>query len=212
MKKWPFRISASVLAIILLLTGLVLWSDTDTTFVSGRTDNKSLETVRPGWPGTPIDQKSRFINDEYPFLPKYRDLLKWTLRSNPFEDEKNRDTVRLEVRDPTAFLDSNADGILWLGHASVFVRLNGKSILLDPIFGTPMFVTRLVDVSSPLEKIRRLDYVLVSHNHRDHIDETTLRQIAQKFPNTVFLGGLGSEDVLNEWKNGYKSGSHRRMV
>ncbi|MEO7672591.1 MAG: MBL fold metallo-hydrolase [Pyrinomonadaceae bacterium] len=200
MKKWLLRISAVVALIFLALAILVLWTDADETFMANWIRNEKLETIKADWNGTPIDKKGRFVNDEFPFLPKALALLKWQTSRNPFKAEKEADTHRLAVRDPTAFLNSETDGILWLGHASFFIRLDGKGILIDPIFGTPPLVTRFIEVPSPLEKIRRVDYVLLSHDHRDHMDETTLRQIAEKFPDAIFLAGLGSEDVLTKWK------------
>lgn len=200
MKKWLLRILIVLALIVLVLVGAAFWTDADTAIVSGHTRNEALSTIKPEWLGTPIDQKGRFVNDEFPFLPKSIALLNWQTSRNRFKQEKEADTARIEVKDPSVFLNSDADGILWLGHASFFIRLNGKSILLDPIFGTPPVVKRFVDVPSPLEKIRGVDYILLSHDHRDHTDETTLRAIAQKFPNAVFLAGLGSEDILKEWK------------
>ena len=200
MKKWLFRIFILAVLIFFGMAAFVVYSDQDKTVVSKFINNERLETIKPDWVGTPVDQKGRFVNDEFPFLPKYRDLLRWTLRSNPFAGEKKLDTGRMDVKEPTAFLDSEEDGILWLGHASFFIRLQGKSILIDPIFGTPSFVKRFAEVPSPLEKIRMVDYVLLSHDHRDHMDEATIRQIAAKFPNAVLLAGLGSENILSEWK------------
>ncbi|MGB7207325.1 MAG: MBL fold metallo-hydrolase [Pyrinomonadaceae bacterium] len=200
MKKWLLRILIVLGLIVIILVGAAFWTDADKTIVSGHTKNGTLQTIKTDWQGTPIDQKGRFVNDEFPFLPKTISLFQWQTSRNRFKQEKDADIARLEVKDPTAFLDSETDGILWLGHASFFIRLNGKSILVDPIFGTPPIVTRFVEVLSPLEKINRVDYILLSHDHRDHTDETTLRQIAQKFPNATFFAGLGSEDILNEWK------------
>lgn len=186
--------------LVIVLFGSVFWTDADKSILSGHTKNENLQTIKPDWPGTPVDQKGRFVNDEFPFLPKTISLLRWQISRNPFKEEKEADTSRLEVRDPTEFLNSSTDGILWLGHASFLVRLNGRNILIDPIFGKPPFVKRFVDVPSPLEAIRQIDYILLSHDHRDHADETTLKQLAQKFPNATFLAGLGSEDLLAEWK------------
>ena len=162
--------------------------------------NEKLKTVKPGWPGTPIDEAGRFVNYEHPFLPRLTDLLRWQLGGNPFKQAKENDTERLEVKDPAAFLTGDQDGILWLGHASFFIRLDGNGILIDPIFGKPPFITKFVEVPSQLDQIRRVDYVLLSHDHRDHTDETTLRAVAEKFPNAVFLGGLKMDDIFNEWK------------
>ena len=191
---------AVLLIIVVAVIALVLWGDWDEQIPSGRVKNHDLEVIKPDWEGNPIDQRGRFINHEFPFLPKTRELLKWKLSGNKFKEEKRDDPSRLEVRDPSAFLASDADGIVWLGHASFFIRLNGVSILTDPIFDTPTFVRRYVEVPSQLEHLRKVDYVLLSHDHRDHTDESSLRKIAARFPNVVFIGGLKMEDILNEWK------------
>src|SRR5687767_1700322 len=200
MKKWLVRLGFLILILVGVLFLIAAWSETDTTVRTGYKDNSELPTIKSGWPGTPVDQKDRFINDEFPFLPSTVDLIKWKAGGNKFEQEKTNDTARLEVKDPREFLLSNRDGILWLGHASFYIRLNGVGILTDPVFGDPTFLRRFVPVSSQLEHLARVDYVLLSHDHRDHMDESTLRAIAKKFPNAKFLAGLRSDDVLNEWK------------
>ena len=200
MRKWLFRIVAVVPILIGALFLIAAWTETDTVVLKGYKQNDELRTIKDGWPGTPVDQRDRFINHEFPFLPSTVELLKWKLGGNALQQEKDKDTQRLEVKDPRSFLSSNDDGILWLGHASFFIRLNGVCLLIDPIFGKPPIVKRFVDVPSPLEYIQQADYVLLSHDHRDHMDETTLRAIAEKFPNAKFLAGLRSEDVLSEWK------------
>lgn len=200
MRKWLARIGVVILILIGALLLIAAWTETDTTVLTGYKQNDGLRTIKDGWPGTPVDQRDRFINDEFPFLPSMVDLLKWKADGNTFQQDKENDAERLEVRDPRGFLSTDQDGILWLGHASFFIRLNGVSVLIDPIFGKPPVVKRFVDVPSPLEDLKQVDYILVSHDHRDHMDETTLRALGQKFPNAKFLAGLRSEDVLNKWK------------
>lgn len=205
MKKWLLRIGLVVSIIFGGLLLLVAWAETDTAVLKGYRQNDELRTIRDGWSGTPVDQKDRFMNHEFPFLPSMVDLLKWKLGGNKFKEEKDADPFRVEVREVPAILSSEEDGIVWLGHASFFIRVNGVNILTDPIFGTPPFVKRFVDVPSPLDHIRQVDYVLLSHDHRDHMDETTLRDIAERFPNATFVAGLRSEDVLGEWKTSTNS-------
>lgn len=196
MKKWLKRIGIIVGVLLLVLFGAAFWNEIDETKLASRTSNPVLETIKSSWPGTPVDQRGRFMNDEFPTVMKTSRFLQWQFGSNPFEEEKRRDTYRLNVADPTEFLESDRDGLIWLGHATFYIRLNGVSILTDPIFGTPSLFNRYVQVSSPLEKIRKLDYVLLSHDHRDHMDETTIRQVAERFPNARFLAGLRTEELM----------------
>ncbi len=201
MKKWFFRIIVGlILLVVVVFTTANVLEKIDSVEIEKRVSSEKLKTVRDGWQGTPLDKKGRFVNAEFPFLAKMTDVLKWQLSSNPFKEAKENDQERLQVLDPTDFLSGEKDGILWLGHASVYIRLGGKTILIDPVFGTPSFVKRFVEVPNPLEKIKRVDYILVTHDHRDHCDEATLKSLANKFPNATFLGGLEMQDLFNDWK------------
>lgn len=201
MKKWFIRIAGGlVLAVCALLLTVFTLDEYDTNAVTKYVGNENLPTIKQGWQGTPVDAKGRFVNAEFPFLSKTIDLLKWRFGEHPFKTEKENDKARLEILDPGEFLQSDRDGILWLGHASFFIRVGGKSLLLDPVYGNPSFITKYVDAPSPLEKLKNVDYILLSHDHRDHTDETTLKQLFLKFPNAEILAGLEMDDLLSDWK------------
>ncbi|MEO8649799.1 MAG: MBL fold metallo-hydrolase [Acidobacteriota bacterium] len=205
MKKWLFRIAIFMASAVVLLVLLLFWIEMGSTSIIGYIKNESLPVIKENWPGNAIDQRGRFVNDEFPFIPKFTSLLKWKLNSNPFAEEKKADTARVAVLDPTEFLESDRDGVVWLGHASFLIRLDGVSYLTDPIFGKPPLMRTYVDVPTPIAKIRRVDYVLLSHDHRDHTDENSLRAVAAKFPDAVFLGGLGMDDLFSDWAAGHPS-------
>lgn len=202
MKKWLFWIGIGLGLILTVIVALAIWSEYDETVPAGYAKNGKLRTIKPDWPGTPVDQKGRFVNHEHPFLMKMSNLLKWKLNPNPQADEKKNDPYRIDVKDPSAFLAGEKDGILWLGHASFYIRLAGKGILIDPVFGNPSILTRNVSVPSWLGMIRRVDYVLISHDHRDHMDENSIKAIASIFPRARFLAGLGMDRVLSDWMLG----------
>lgn len=199
MKKWLKRIGVGLLLLFLALAVIIILDETDKAVIESYARNENLPTVKADWRGTPVDQEGRFVNQEHPFLPSILDLLKWQLSANPQKEEKRNDKSPLEVLDPTEFLNSEKDGILWLGHASFFVRLSGKSILLDPVFGDPPFIETFISVPSPLDKIKQVDYVLLSHDHRDHCDAESIKQIARKFPEAKFYAGLRMDELLKNW-------------
>ncbi|CAN5297264.1 MBL fold metallo-hydrolase [soil metagenome] len=199
MKKWFIRTGIFTGIIFIVLAVFILIEENDKAVIKTYARNENLPTIKPDWQGTPVDEKGRFVNHEFPFLPKTTKMLKWFLSSNPQKEEKLNDTERLAVLDPTDFLNSEKDGILWLGHASFFIRLGGKNILLDPVFGEPSLLKPLVNVPSPIEKIKKVDYVLLSHDHRDHTDENSIKAIARNFPNARFYGGLRMEELLKDW-------------
>ena len=200
MKKWLKRVGAFAVTLIVLFAATIILTEIDNQVLKKRVKKDELETIKQGWPGNAIDGRDRFFDEQYPYMPSMLDVAKWKLSGNPFKEAKASDTWKAEVRDPSEFLASDRNGIIWLGHASFYIRMDGISILTDPVFGDPSFLKRFVPVPPPLDQIRKVDYVLLSHDHRDHMDEATLRAIALKFPNATFLGGLRSEDVLNDWK------------
>lgn len=205
MKKFLLKTIKVVGVLLIIAVGVllaaILQSENDTAVVKEYAKNESLPTIKSDWRGTPVDEKNRFVNEEFPYLPKITDLIKWQFSVNPQKAEKDNDRQRLAVEDPTAFLNSDADGILWLGHASFMIRLDGVNLLIDPVFGDPSFITPLVSVPSPLEKLRKVDYILISHDHRDHCDETTIKQITAKFPEAKILVGLRMDELLKDWNS-----------
>ena len=203
-KRLPATIKVFALTVIVscgVLLAVILQSATDRAVIKNYTKNENLPTVKAGWQGTPVDEKDRFVNAEFPYLPSPFDLLKWTLETNPQQQAKADDTARLEIKDPTAFLDSDENGILWFGHASFLIRLNGVNILVDPVFGEPSFITPYVTIPSPIDKLRAVDYILISHDHRDHCDEATIKQLTAKFPAAKILTGLRMNELLKNWNS-----------
>jgi len=199
MSKWIFRGLAILGLLLAALVGLGFYSELDEAVVARTVSKDGLETVRDGFMGVPVDQDGRFMNIDHPFLPSIVDLLKWRLGRNPQAEEKARASSPLKVLDPRDFLSGGRDGIFWMGHASVMIRSGGKVILLDPVFGNPNYISRWFDLPSPLAMVPRVDYILITHDHRDHMDEPTIRALSERFPEAKFLAGLGSEGILIDW-------------
>lgn len=200
MRRWATRVALILILFGAAIAALVAIDAGDSPSLSGNMKQEDLPIIKSGWQGNPTDQKGRFMNDELPYLPRLVDVIKWKLlQGNQFRYAKASDTRRVEVRDPSAFLASNDDGIMWMGHASFFIRIDGVSIVTDPVFGEPPFLKRFVPVPLPLDSIKNIDLILISHDHRDHLDEATIKDITAKFPDATIVAGLRSEDVLRDW-------------
>lgn len=112
-----------------------------------------------------------------------RDMFRWkVLRSSePRRDDfATIDAVRPGVRDGGAAALANGDPIaVWIGHATWALRLGGKLIVTDPIWSQRIsgVVPRLVPPGVPLEQMPAIDIVLVTHDHRDHMDAPTLARL-----------------------------------
>jgi L-ascorbate metabolism protein UlaG (beta-lactamase superfamily) len=167
--------------------------------LSSRKHNPDLKTVLPSWEGTPVDQKGRFMNYEFPFLAGFGSVFKWMMQSNPQKAFKNEDPWRMPVLKDDAFLNSKEDTIVPLGHATFFIRLGGKQILIDPVFGKIPATKRHSEFPVDPLKLTNLDYILVSHAHYDHCDKNSLKLLQQLNPQARFLTGLGMGNILKRW-------------
>lgn len=94
--------------------------------------------------------------------------------------------------------------VWWLGHATVLLRINGQHILTDPHLNhraspLPMLgPERKVPAPASAAQLPRIDAVLISHNHYDHLDVTTVRQLLLANPAVAFYVPLGLADWVRK--------------
>ncbi|MBK9014482.1 MAG: MBL fold metallo-hydrolase [Saprospiraceae bacterium] len=162
-------------------------------------------TYLPGQQGASINSAGQFYHPDFPFELYWTDVLKWKTSPNPYSEQKKRDTWRPTVVNDDSFLGHSHDVKVWLGHASFFFRLNGLNILVDPVFGklTP-FTPRHSGLPVRPDQFRKLDLILVTHDHRDHCDETSLRLLLRNNPRAQVVTGLGMAKVIQPWASGQK--------
>jgi L-ascorbate metabolism protein UlaG (beta-lactamase superfamily) len=139
------------------------------------------------------------------------DILRWKLgRREPRPaDFRELDRVRPARVDGGAGALARPDACaVWIGHATWALRLGGKLIVADPIWSTSIggAVRRLVPPGVELEEMPPIDIVLVTHDHRDHMDLPTLARLPRAATyitgvgNGARLGRLGHADVVElDW-------------
>src|ERR1035437_3803294 len=91
----------------------------------------------------------------------------------------------------------------WLGHTSVLLKIDGVTILTDPVFSTragigfgPLTVglKRLVGPALRLAELPKIDLILLSHAHMDHFDIRSLRRLES--PTTTVVTAACTADLL----------------
>ena len=140
----------------------------------------------------------RFVNPEDPRAkpgseagaePSLREFLKWRHQRAP--PPREVDVPRVDP--PPARLPAPpARGLAatWVGHSSVVLQLDGRTYLCDPVWSERIGVVirRRTPPGVPWSALPRVDALLVSHNHYDHLDAPTVRRLPRDTP---VLCGLG---------------------
>ncbi len=161
--------------------------------------NKSLRTIRADWKGNPREG-GRFGYTDKPFQPSWTSMLRWMLRPNPQRREKQADDWRPPRRDESRQLQQRGrDFVCWLGHAAFLLEIAGHRLLIDPVLSHLPFLRRKVDLPFELEALGPVDYILLSHDHRDHCDQATLQALARHTRPKKVLTSLGMRQVIASW-------------
>jgi L-ascorbate metabolism protein UlaG (beta-lactamase superfamily) len=131
----------------------------------------------------------------------FSEILRWQLTPNPQKKEKKADDFRVKCIYDPSFLSSTDDMVVWLGHASFFIRIGGITLLTDPCLTDLPLIKRLVVPPCPIPALNNINYLLLSHGHRDHFDEKVIRQLISQNPSMSFLLPLEISQLLGKQRN-----------
>jgi len=153
-------------------------------------------------------EKAAFENlSETPALTEgvgYGEVLKQFLFEK--SDHSKPKTALPTIKSDLFQLAPSEDALVWFGHSSYFMQLDGKKILVDPVFSgsaspAPFSMRSFKgsDIYTP-EDIPTIDYLFITHDHWDHMDFKTLSALRPKIKKVIC--GLGVSAHLLYW--GYK--------
>ena len=101
--------------------------------------------------------------------------------------------VKCDLRD----ISRNDDFIVWFGHSSYMLQLSGVRFLIDPVFykASPVsFVNKPfpgTDIYKPSALPERIDYLIISHDHWDHLDYNTVTELRDRIGKVICPLGVG---------------------
>jgi L-ascorbate metabolism protein UlaG (beta-lactamase superfamily) len=100
-------------------------------------------------------------------------------------------------------LNADEPVIIWFGHSSYFIRIANKNFLIDPVFsGNAAPVSFMVKAFPGSNEYKAddmppIDYLILTHDHYDHLDFKTICQLKNKVANIVCSMGISSH--LKHW-------------
>jgi len=120
-------------------------------------------------------------------------------------NSKPEKKIRVVKTDSMTIADYNGPSrLLWFGHSSFLLQMESKNILIDPMFGAvpaphPLLGVKRFSKNLPIEiaKLPKIDAVIFSHDHYDHLDYGTIQLLKGKVDRFCTPLGVGAH--LEEW-------------
>ena len=141
-------------------------------------------------------------------------MLAWAYRAAPLfwqrysEDRKRAILAAPQRPNPSQWSDSGMHAA-WLGHSTVLLKIDGTTILTDPVFSDraglnfgllTLGVKRLVAPALAVAELPKIDVVLLSHAHFDHFDIPSLRALENR--GTTVVTASRTADLLRARRYG----------
>ena len=116
------------------------------------------------------------------------------------------ETVPVTPSKPAARVDGGRMVATWVGHATWLVQADGVNILTDPIYAEKagpfgLGPQRVARPGIAFDDLPKIDLIVVSHNHYDHMDLGTLQRLWER-DKPVIVTSLGNDTLIG--RNGAK--------
>jgi L-ascorbate metabolism protein UlaG (beta-lactamase superfamily) len=182
----------------LAVLGALLWSVREIPVALGGRPDPALLARSPQF------RDGRFRNLATPVTPTAREG-RGLLHELLFGGQRRRPAGPIPLVPPRP--DNPTDGlhITWYGHSSSLVEIEGARVLIDPVWSLRASPSRLVgprrlhEPPHRLEDLPRLDAVIVSHDHYDHLDIGAVRTLLRT-QSAPFVVPLGVGAHLRRWR------------
>ncbi|KRZ36107.1 N-acyl-phosphatidylethanolamine-hydrolyzing phospholipase D [Trichinella pseudospiralis] len=122
-------------------------------------------------------------------LPGIFAFIRWKLGSKHVRcfcyAEHNLETIVPEFNNGSRFEGLHAT---WLGHASLLVKMKGGVFLTDPVLNEHRSwfgIKRIMPISFSISDLPKINAVLISHNHYDHLDAATVGALNERFGDSL---------------------------
>ncbi len=142
----------------------------------------------------------RFSNTDPAVRPRFDRFVRWSVVDRiTGRRRKSPGSAPVEVVE-VAPGPVDEPSALWLGHATALLSIGGVRVLTDPVFAPRLggFIRRNVAVPIEPEALPPVALVLISHNHRDHLDRDSVRRV-EAHHRPRYVVPLGVDAYLKAW-------------
>jgi L-ascorbate metabolism protein UlaG (beta-lactamase superfamily) len=146
-----------------------------------RVSNSDLPIVKQSWEGNYMINNS-FSQDSMLARPPLWEVLQWKLSKNSHTQY------------------TTSDGIAWFGHSTCIITIGGVSLITDPVLGNIPFAQRKIGIPCYADSLAHLNYILLSHDHRDHLDVKSIDALYLHNPAIEMLAPLNISSLFVEKK------------
>ncbi|TCP52615.1 L-ascorbate metabolism protein UlaG (beta-lactamase superfamily) [Tumebacillus sp. BK434] len=126
-------------------------------------------------------------------------ILREFMKGNP----RRKPSTQLPM-EPLRLQEGGEAHVTWFGHSALLIELDGKKLLLDPMFGRtpspfPQVGGRRYSGELPfeIEELPEIDAVILSHDHYDHLDYGSIKRLHHKVGQFIVPLGVGAH--LKRW-------------
>jgi len=157
-----------------------------------------------------ILSSANYSNDQFQNLHKTPALTEgetyWGITKRFFFSKKPRNKPASAIpfiKTNLHTLERSKDLVIWFGHSSYYLQLNGNRILVDPVFSgyaSPVsFTTKSFKGANEYSDadIPALDYLIITHDHWDHLDHKTVLELKPSVKKIITSLGVGAH--LERW-------------
>ncbi|OEK04533.1 MBL fold metallo-hydrolase [Roseivirga misakiensis] len=191
-----------LLAVLFIITAIIIFINFHPQF--GGKINKELAThysKSTQWKGKTFENQSETVMDIN--LKTLPGLLKQQFTGRKLRSPEK--PLPVLPFDPDNWnKDLSKPKFIWYGHSVLLLQLNGKNLLIDPMFGpnaapiAPFAVKRFSDDTLKLiDSLPPIDMVLMTHDHYDHLDYASIKKLKSKV--TQWYVALGVSRHLEAW-------------
>ena len=161
-------------------------------------------------PFTHETKLQRFTNTETIYNPSFKDTFV-TLRSYLNVDKliySQVPTIPIQTVERDCIESEVSDCVFRLGHSTVLMKIDGKVLLTDPVLSqraSPLSWAgpkRFHPLPISLEDLPHIDVCLISHDHYDHLDKQTIKQLHERVDQFLVPKRVGH--YLLGWGGGAK--------